>query len=139
MDESALGLGKELEATRNDTVYAGHPLIPECPLGTSDPDWMSAVATRDLVVIVRDRRIRTKPVERAQFRATSLRVFWIAGKRDQSTRQWLTRLERIGRQWSGPSLRVDRARGSSLSTKAAFARSSCSYGRQRLKGTLTQG
>jgi len=94
VDESALGLGKELEATRNDTVYAGHPLIPECPLGTSDPDWMSAVATRDLVVIVRDRRIRTKPVERAQFRATSLRMFWIAGKRDQSTRQWLTRLER---------------------------------------------
>jgi len=38
VDESALGLGKALEAARRDTVHAGHKLIPECPLGVLDPD-----------------------------------------------------------------------------------------------------
>jgi hypothetical protein len=36
VDESALGLGKALEAARRDTVHAGHKLIPECPLGVLD-------------------------------------------------------------------------------------------------------
>ena len=46
VDESALGLGKALEAARRDTVNAGHKLIPECPLGVLDPDWIPAVAAR---------------------------------------------------------------------------------------------
>src|SRR3954453_20554081 len=73
VDESALGLGKALEAARRDTVYTGHPLIPECPKGTLDTDWIPAVAARDLVVIGRDRRIRTKPQEVARFREAHLR------------------------------------------------------------------
>jgi hypothetical protein len=40
VDESALGLGKALEAARRDTIHAGHKLIPECPLGVLDPDWI---------------------------------------------------------------------------------------------------
>jgi hypothetical protein len=94
VDESALGLGKALEAARRDTIYPGHPLIPECPLGTLDVDWIPAVARRRLIVIARDRRIRTRPQEIEQFRQVGLRVFWIAGKRDQSTWGWLTRLVR---------------------------------------------
>jgi hypothetical protein len=54
IDESALGLGKALEAARRDTIHAGHKLIPECPLGVVDPEWIPAVAARDLVVIARD-------------------------------------------------------------------------------------
>jgi hypothetical protein len=53
VDESALGLGKALEAARRDTVHAGHKLIPECPLGVLDPDWIPAVAARNLIVIAR--------------------------------------------------------------------------------------
>jgi hypothetical protein len=79
VDESALGLGKALESARKDTIHAGHKLIPECPLGTLDPDWIPAVAARGLVVIARDRRIRTKPAEIQTFRDAGLRVFWIAG------------------------------------------------------------
>lgn len=94
VDESALGLGKALEAARRDTVHAGHKLIPECPLGVLDPDWIPAVAARDLIVIARDRHIRTRPQELERFREAGLRVFWIAGKRDMSTWGWLSRLVR---------------------------------------------
>ncbi|MDQ3730112.1 MAG: hypothetical protein M3355_11070 [Actinomycetota bacterium] len=94
VDESALGLGKALSHARRDTVHVGHPLLPECPLGVLDPDWIPAVAARDLVVIGRDRRIRTRPQELRALREAGLRVFWIAGKRDLSTWDWLVRLVR---------------------------------------------
>jgi hypothetical protein len=94
VDESALGLGKALAVARKDTIHVGHRLIPECPLGTLDVDWIPAVAARDLIVIARDRRIRTKPQELASFRDAGLRVFWIAGKKDMSTWDWLSRLVR---------------------------------------------
>lgn len=63
VDESALGLGKALAIARTDTVHVGHPLVPECPLGVLDPDWIPAVAERGLIAIGRDKRIRTKPGE----------------------------------------------------------------------------
>ncbi len=94
VDESALGLGKVLETARRDVIHAGHPLIPEVPLGTIDPVWIPAVAARGLAVIARDKRIRTKPGELALLRQHGLRVFWIAGKRDLSTWDALSRLVR---------------------------------------------
>ena len=84
-DESALGLGKALAIARRDVIHAGHPLIPEAQLGAFYTDWMPAVAERDLVVIARDRRIRTKPAEVKLLRGHALRVFWICGKRDLAT------------------------------------------------------
>lgn len=90
VDESALGLGKTLAAAREDVIHAGHPLIPECPLGTVDPEWIRAVAARDLGVIGRDKRIRTRPAEVQQLVAAGLRVvFRIGGKRDTTTWGWL--------------------------------------------------
>jgi hypothetical protein len=94
VDESALGVGKALEIARTDVVYPGHRLLPEVPLGTLDPDWMPLVAQRGLVVICRDRHIRTKPAELEAFRAHDLRAFWIAGKRDLSNWDSLVRLVR---------------------------------------------
>ncbi|MGH3840143.1 MAG: hypothetical protein ACRDS0_01635 [Pseudonocardiaceae bacterium] len=44
MDESALGLGKLLTNARSDVIYAGHPDLPEIPLGTIDIGWMPIVA-----------------------------------------------------------------------------------------------
>lgn len=49
VDESALGLGKLLARTRDDVIYAGHPDLPEIPLGTIDVGWMPIVAARDWV------------------------------------------------------------------------------------------
>lgn len=109
VDESALGLGKSLEAARRDTVHPGHKLIPECPLGSLDIDWIPHVAKRKLVVISRDKRIRTRPQELERFREAGLRVFWIAGKRDQTTWDWLVRVVRL---WSTIELAIkDRGAG----------------------------
>jgi hypothetical protein len=94
VDESALGIGKTLEAARKDVIHVGHRLIPECPLGVLDTDWIPAVAARDLIVIGRDRHIRTRPEEFRQLKDAGLRVFRIGGKRDLSTWDWLTRLVR---------------------------------------------
>jgi hypothetical protein len=96
-DESVLGLGKALTIARRDFVHVGHPLIPEVPLGAPDPVWIPHVAARDLAVIARDRRIRTKPAELELLKAHGLRVFWIAGKRDLAT--W-DHLVRVVRRWN---------------------------------------
>ncbi len=89
VDESALGLGKALQAARQDTIHVGHPLIPECPLGVLDPEWIPVVAARGLVAIGRDKHIRTRPAELMRIRESRLRVLRIGGKRDLSTWDWL--------------------------------------------------
>lgn len=94
VDESVLGLGKVLEIARRDVVHPGHRLLPSIPTGTLDPDWIPEIAARDLVVIARDKRIRTKPAERALLRDHGLRVFWISGRRDMTTWGYLDRLVR---------------------------------------------
>ena len=94
VDESALGVGKTLAVARKDVIHTGHPLIPEVPVGTLDPDWIPAVAQRELTVIARDKRIRRKPGELTLLRKHGLRVFWIAGKKDMSTWENLVLLVR---------------------------------------------
>lgn len=94
VDESAVGLGKAMAAARRDTIHVGHRLIPECPYGVLDPDWIPAVAQRDLIAIGRDKRIRTKPEEIRQLMDAGLRVFRIGGKRDLATWDWLVRVIR---------------------------------------------
>lgn len=91
VDESALGLGKTLARARNDVIHVGHPLIKnDCPLGALDVDWIPHVAARDLIVIARDRHIRTRPAERKAYLDSGLRAFWIGGKKDMPTWEWLT-------------------------------------------------
>lgn len=51
VDESALGIGKTLAAARKDTIHVGHPLMPECPVGVFDTEWIPAVAKRELIVM----------------------------------------------------------------------------------------
>ena len=75
VDESAAGLGLALAAARKDTIHVGHPLIPECPRGARDIDWIPEVAARGLVVITRDKKLRTKPVEIQTLWNHGLRVF----------------------------------------------------------------
>lgn len=111
VDESALGLGEALTVAHKDTVHAGHPLLPAtCRLGADDVEWIPEVASRRFVVFLRDKRVRTRPVEIATLRAAGLRVFWLAGKQDLSTWGYLTRvvnhwdmIERaVGSRGAGP-------------------------------------
>ena len=110
VDETSLGLGKMLAIARTDVVHPGHFNLGNVPTGTADTVWMPIVASLGLVVISRDKRIRTKPAELAAFRAAGLRVFWISGKRDLSNWEnlklmvkWWDRMEEIVRdRGAGP-------------------------------------
>ena len=110
VDETSLGLGKMLAIARDDVLHPGHYGLPSVPTGTLDTVWMPIVAAMNLVVISRDKRIRTKPAEIAAFRAVGLRVFWIAGKKDLSNWEnlklvvkWWDRMEEIARdRGAGP-------------------------------------
>lgn len=110
VDETSLGLGKMLAIARPDVVHPGHYNLPAVPTGTKDEAWMPEVAALGLVVISRDKRIRTKPAELAAFRAVGLRVFWIAGTKDLSNWEsiklvvkWWDRMEEIVRdRGAGP-------------------------------------
>ena len=92
VDESATGLGLAMAAARSDTIHVGHPLIPECPRGAPDTEWIPAVAERGLIVITRDKKLRTKPVEIRALWEHWLRVFCIGGKKDLTTWEWLARV-----------------------------------------------
>ena len=110
VDETSLGLGKMLAIARDDVVHPGHHDLPSVPTGTLDTVWMPIIAALGLVVISRDKRIRSKPAEIAAFRAAGLRVFWIAGKKDLSNWEnlklivkWWDRMEEIVRdRGAGP-------------------------------------
>jgi hypothetical protein len=84
-DENALGLGKLLRRIgREDVLYPGHEEMPEVPLSTPDLEWMTVVARRELVVLSRDRRIRTRPAELKLYTELGLRSVWIGAKQHLS-------------------------------------------------------
>ncbi len=82
-DENTLGLGKLLRRSgRDDVLYPGHEALQDVPLGTLDLDWMPIVAERELIVVTRDRRIRTRPAELRAYREHGIRSVWIGAKQD---------------------------------------------------------
>ncbi|HYP73960.1 MAG TPA: hypothetical protein VEP72_07685 [Microbacterium sp.] len=82
-DENTLGLGKLLHRSgRTDVVYPGHAGLPQVPLGSLDLEWMPAVGALGLIVITRDRRIRTRPAELIAYREHGIRCVWIGAKQD---------------------------------------------------------
>jgi hypothetical protein len=110
-DENALGLGKLLRRSgRDDVLYPGHEELPEVPLGTPDLEWMKAVARRDLIVLTRDRRIRSRPAELKQYHELGIRSVWIGAKQDLTAQAQVelflkheTRLQReVVKRGAGP-------------------------------------
>jgi hypothetical protein len=82
-DENTLGLGKLLRRSgRDDVLYPGHEDPPEVSIGTPDLEWMPVVAQRDLIVVTRDRRIRTRPAELRAYSELGIRSVWIGAKQD---------------------------------------------------------
>ncbi|GLW09916.1 hypothetical protein Misp01_50450 [Microtetraspora sp. NBRC 13810] len=96
VDETSLGIGKPLVLLRRDVIHTGHPLLPEVPIGTLDPDWMPIIAAKELVVITRDKCIRTKHAKAMLLAEHGLRIFWLAGKKDLSN--WDT-MRLLVRRW----------------------------------------
>lgn len=84
-DENALGLAKILLQRRDDIVHPGHRLVPKVPLGTADLDWLPLVGRMRWIVLSRDRRIRSRPVELRTYWEFGVCSVWIGGKRDSSS------------------------------------------------------
>ena len=60
--------------------------MPEVSLGTADLDWMPVVADRGLIVLTRDKHIRTRPAELRAYREHGIRSVWIGAKQDLGPR-----------------------------------------------------
>jgi PIN domain-containing protein len=102
-DENTLGLGKLLRrAGRDDVIYPGHESLPDIPIGTPDLDWMPVIARLDLVVMTRDRRIRTRPAELRAYWEFGIRSVWLGAKQDMGPRDqvelFLRHEERLRRE-----------------------------------------
>jgi hypothetical protein len=92
-DEDSLGLGKALNARRGGVVYPGHPDLPEIPRQTLDDRWLPVIGEKRLIVISRDRHIRTRPVERMLWQRHRVRGFILSGRISQSTQDSLAVLD----------------------------------------------
>lgn len=87
-DENLLGVGKLLRLCgRVDVVFPGHQDIPEIPRGAADLDWLPIVGERGLIVLSRDRRIRTRPAELRMYHEHGVRSVWLGAKQDRSSQQ----------------------------------------------------
>ena len=89
-DENTLGLSKPLRRSgRTDVLYPGHEDLPEVPVGTPELDWMPVLARLDLLVVTRDRRIRTRPAELRAYWEFGIRSVWIGAMQDLGPRDQL--------------------------------------------------
>jgi hypothetical protein len=82
IDESLMGIGKAYAILRRDAVHPGHFDFPDVQLGAKDDEWIPVVAAKGLIVILRDKRTRTRPAERAAIIEHGLRSILIAVKHD---------------------------------------------------------
>lgn len=63
LDENSLGVALALQHVRGDITWPGAPdgLVSS---GATDATWLPIIGSADLVVLTRDKRIRTRPIER---------------------------------------------------------------------------
>ena len=96
IDENDLALGRSLALARKDVLHPGHVRLPDVPLGTPDAQWLPIVGGLGLVVITRDKKIRSRPAEAELVIAAGIRGFVLTSAGDLST--WDT-LSVLVRQW----------------------------------------
>ena len=75
VDENDLALGRSLAHARKDVLHPGHVRLPDVPLGTPDAQWLPIVGELGLVVITRDKKIRSRPAEAELVIAAGIRGF----------------------------------------------------------------
>jgi PIN like domain len=89
VDENSLVLGRLLARQRHDVVHPGHRLFPEVPVGSKDDVWLPIVGERGLILITRDKKIRSRPIERARLIEAGVRGFVLTGAGDMDSEQML--------------------------------------------------
>lgn len=63
VDENSFGVAKALAHVRGDITWPGAPAGP-VPAGAADTAWLPVIGQAGLVVLTRDKRIRSRPLER---------------------------------------------------------------------------
>ena len=77
-------MAKSLEAVRTDILYPGHADCPAIVPATPDPEWLKEAGRRHWVVILRDKRIRSRSREREALLQHGLRTFCLTGSGNAS-------------------------------------------------------
>ena len=72
-DENSIGVAQALQYVRGDVTWPGGPgsLVPQ---GAKDPQWLPVVGKAGLVLLTRDKRIRSRPLERKALLDSGLRA-----------------------------------------------------------------
>ena len=80
-DANLIGVARVLETEKDRIIYPGHS---EWPLNQDAPDeeWLRYIGERDWCVILKDRRIRYRPPQRAVLEAYQVRAVVIATNRN---------------------------------------------------------
>jgi hypothetical protein len=91
-----LSIAKALRAVRRDVVHPGHPECPTIPLGAKDVEWLPIVGNEGWAVIMRDKRIRRRPIEKQRFVDHGVRAFCLTGAGNQTS--WHM-LQLVVRHW----------------------------------------
>ena len=76
VDENSLGVAKALAYVRGDVTWPGAPDGP-VPAGAADTTWLPVVGHAGLVVLTRDKRIRSRPLERQALLAHNVRACFL--------------------------------------------------------------
>ena len=73
-----LAVGKALVAVRNDVTYPGRPDSPVTSADVDDSVWLGIVGAANLAVLMRDKKIRSRPAEREALAAAGVKAFVLA-------------------------------------------------------------
>jgi len=104
VDENLVKVGRALSQVRVDVVFPGSERLPQVPRGCDDEVWLPIVGQAGWAVITRDRRIRSRPVERLRFEQHGVRSFCITGTQEMN--DW-EKLSLLVRQWAAMASQYD--------------------------------
>lgn len=89
-------VAQALALVRDDVLYPGQEGCPITDPATKDVAWLPVAGANDWLVLMRDKRIRTRPGERRRLMECGVRAFAMTGAGNYS--RWLT-LELLVRRW----------------------------------------
>lgn len=91
-----IDIARALSLVRSDILYPGGPGCQITNPETKDVIWLPIAGANSWVVIMRDKRIRTRPGERRQLMDHGVRAFVMTGAGNYS--KWQT-IELLVRRW----------------------------------------
>jgi hypothetical protein len=98
---------RALDLVRDDVVHPGAPGSPIQSPATLDIHWLPIVGQRGWIVLMRDKRIRTRTAERERLLANGVGAFCLTGAGNYS--RWMT-LGLLVRRWDDIDETADRER-----------------------------